>query len=666
MNLLDEFSKIKKLDKAYQKGKPLIDDGSFDTIYSNFVTYINNHPDEANEEMKKYINYAEPDINLDTKKIKHPYHIISLAKSQTIDGVKKYLSKWNNKDKKDTYYTDKFVVERKEDGLTAVLYFNDKRMPSNFIAVTRGGGKEGQDITNKIYNFANLNINDLISKIGNSHLVVRGEAMIDDADFNKMNKNNEFANSRNAASGTLIAKDDSLVKERNMKFYAYSVINKEDFKDKSELDYMHMLDNLGFEVTGDIHSFNNDEKGKEELVDFINNFDSNKRNKIGHAIDGLVIKPNYTGNLDKIGYTGHHPNSDIAFKFKAEQEVAKLARVEWQKSINGKLTPVGILDHPINILGATISKASLASIKNIEERDIMLNDNVIVRRSNDVIPQITKSIKELRNGSEIDIHTLIPKDAIRKGAVLYAPVDRDEQLIESWNRLVSPLCFNLNGISEKVIKELYNNNLIDLNDFSSIYYVNKNKFIQINGLGEKTYNKMMAQLKDNQPKLSNLLQILPVEDLGEKLATEVANILQVIIPGKMTNDEMIDKVWNVLKNKNGFGNHTKEILNNLFTNDNMNLLYSLYPKIELKEPLKKNKIINGKLSNKHFVITGKFDLKRKDIEKIIVDNGGTIDKSLNKNTTYLLKNGNKESNKTKKANKLGIDIINWDEFNNML
>lgn len=666
MNLVDEFNKIKKLDKAYQDGKPLIDDGSFDTIYSNFVTYINNHPDEATKEMKQYINFAEPDITLNTKKIKHPYHIISLAKSQTIDGVKKYLSKWSNKNKEDKYYTDKFLVERKEDGLTVVLYFNDKRMPSNFIAVTRGGGKEGQDITNKIYNFANLDIDDLISKIGNSHLVVRGEAMIDDADFDNMNENNEFANSRNAASGTLIAKDDNLVKERNMKFYAYSVINKEDFEDKSELDYMNMLNNLGFEVTGDIHSFNNDEKGKEELVDFINNFDSNKRSKIGHAIDGLVIKPNYTDNLERIGYTGHHPNSDIAFKFKAEQEVAKLAKVEWQKSINGKLTPVGILDRPINILGATIKKASLASIKNIEDRDIMLNDNVVVRRSNDVIPQITKSIKELRNGSEIDIHTLIPKDAIRKGAVLYAPVDRDEQLIESWNRLVSSLCFNLNGISEKVIKELYNNNLIDLNDFSSIYHVDKSKFIQIDGLGEKTYDKMMSQLQNNQPKLSSVLMILPVEDLGEKLATEVASILQVIIPGKMTNEEMINKVWNVLKNKSGFGKHTKEILDNLFTDDNMNLLYSLYPAIKLEEPSNEDKVVDGKLSNKHFVITGKFDLKRKEIEQIIKDNGGVVDKSLNKNTTYLLKNGDKESNKTKRANKLGIEIIDWNKFNDML
>lgn len=666
------FEDIKKLDKAYQNGNPLIDDGSYDTMYFELLDYLNNHSEEETDEMRSYLNNAEPDITLKAKKIKHPYHIISLAKSQTIDGIKKYLSKWNNSNKNDKYYTDKFLVERKEDGLTVVLYFNDKRMPNNFIAVTRGGGKEGQDITNKVINFANLNIDELKEKIGSQHLVIRGEAMIDDDDFNNMNSNNKFANSRNAASGTLMANDPSLVKERNMKFYAYSIVNKEDFIDQgyTELDCMNLLMQLGIEVTGDINSFDNTNEGKQQLIEYIKNFDSNKRSMIGHAIDGLVIKPNCILHLDEIGYTGHHPNSDIAYKFKAEQEVAILADVKWQKSMNGKLTPIGILDHPVNILGANISKASLASIQNIEKRDIMLGDHVIIRRSNDVIPQIVGPVKELRDDSEIDIHELIPKDASRKGAILYSPVNNNNKMLESWNKFVGEDCLNLNGISLNTIKTMYKNGLIDINDYSSIYRIDRDKFISIKGLGEKTYNNLIKQLKSNIPQLSGLLLMLPAEGLGYKLANKVANTIEKINPGDSSKD-LKDLAWYGIKDQNGIGNHAKEILNNLFNEDNVNrleLLSDYIPLVQNKEEINEFKDNNEDLllNNLHFVITGKFNLKRKEIEKIINDNGGIVDGSIKKTTNYLLMNGDRISNKTKKAKQLNIPIINWDQFMNMI
>lgn len=658
------FLDIKRFDKSYQEGKSLIDDKVFDNLKNDFILEIKRDPQSATKEMIDYLGTSLPDIHLEgKKKIKHPYPILSLAKTQTIEGLKDFLDKWNNSDKNATYYTDKFLVERKEDGLTVVLYFNDEHMPNSFTALTRGGGQEGQDITDKIKNFINLDLEELSSKIKDKHVVIRGEAIIDDKDFDEINNDNRFANSRNAASGTLMAKDNELVKKNKMKFYAYELVNHEDF-DLNRIQELEYLGSLGIEITGDVSVFENSQKGKSLLIKYVERYDDETRKSIGHGIDGLVIKPNYLKNLDKIGYTGHHPNSDFAYKFKAEECIAILEKVEWQKSINGKLTPVGILDHPVELLGAKIERASLASIQNIERREIKLYDHVIIRRSNDVIPQIVSPVKELRNGKEKDIHETIPKDAIRKGAVLYSEPDKKQQLFQSWIKFVGKEGLNLDGVSGQTIKILLDNQLIDLNDYSSIWRINKEKFISIKGLGEKKYDILMKELDETKPDLRNLFLMLPIEGLGFKLADIIASQLE---PDFVDQDpeELSSKTSSNVSKLKGFGTKSKEIINELFTQENLDKLKKIGKYIPLKHYVREDKH-EGKLSNEHFVITGRFDKTRKEITEMIATNGGIIDSSIKDSTDYLLKNGNRESNKTKAAKEHNVRIIDWNEFLSMI
>lgn len=662
-NVIDQ---LKKYDLAYEQGKPLISDTEFDNLYFEAKEY-----NKQNNLNNKYFNQTLPDSLITNNKIHHPYNILSLAKSKTDDEIMNFINKWST-NKNDLYYTDSFLLERKEDGLTVVLYFNDPHMNKKFMAITRGGGHEGQDITNKALNFTNINLPKIINKIGNQHLVVRGEAMIDDADFDKINKNGQFMNSRNAASGTLNTKNDNLVKQRHMKFYSYELINKEDFPEYSELDTLNYLNNIGFDNTSDFTQWKNSPESIKHMLKYINDYNKTLRDKVGHAIDGLVIKPNYVKNLNQIGFTEHHPKYALAFKFEAEQATAILDKIKWEKSSNGKLTPVGYLDKPVYLAGAKINKASLASINNIEQRDLKLKDHVIIQRSNDVIPKITGSIKSLRNGQEIDIHTLIPSGAYRKGAHLYLPVNNNDKnrWLLLWTKFVSKECLNIQGLSKKNLKSMIDNNIIIFNDFSSLWNINKNKFLAIKGLGEKKYNSIQEQLNNLKPSLNKVLLALPIENLGIKLSDYLAkNINKLNSQDIQNNNKMLslkNNLINKLKQEKGFGQQSINIVNQLFKQDNLNILFNLSQYIKLIYLDSKLKI-NGKLNGLSFCITGKFDLTRNEIIKLIENNGGQFDKSLKKTTNYLLINDiNSTSNKAKKAKQYNTKLINLDMLKKMI
>lgn len=672
---MKEIEELKRYDKAYSEGKPLIDDTGYDKLWFDAKE---KYPDD------EYFKQSQPDMIIQSGKVKvkHPYPVQSLAKANTNDGIRSFLERWNARDKEDKWYTDKFVVEHKEDGLTVVLYFNEPGF-GQFKAVTRGGGQYGIDVTETFMHFVNFS-QDIIDKIGNEHVVVRGEAMIDDLDFEKID-DGQFMNSRNAASGTLMSKDPTVAEKRHMKFYAYEILN--DISINSESSCLERLKEYGFEVTHDYASFQNNEQGHQDLIDFIESYETGEREKVGHAIDGLVIKPDYLGNSDKVVYNGHHPDNMIAYKFKAKEVTARLKEVIWQKAASGRLTPVGVLDKPVELMGAMISRASLASIQNIETRDLMLNDVVVVRRSNDVIPQIIASVKDYRDGTQIDIHDLIPEGSRRVGALLFAPEDIDLIYFQIWAKSVENYRFAIDGMSGKTLELLRDNDLIDIKDLSSLFRLKdeEEEFMKVKGFGKGKFDKMTNAIKsaeDRPISLKAILEIFPIDGLGGKLADEIAKridiseLFDVVGSGDQIRLASIKTTLQEdVTSQKGFGQKANDVIEKLFTmydGDFLKQLYRLSDHVNFvnEEESIKTDVKSGNLNGMAFVLTGKMPMTRKEVTKLIESNGGTVLGGINKKNVpdYLVdgNDGQSNSSKAKAAKSLGVKVISFDDLNRMI
>ncbi|QBP18066.1 BRCT domain-containing protein [Acetilactobacillus jinshanensis] len=667
---------LHQADVAYYNSKPIMSDGQFDNMYFELKQYKQEFPDD------KAINHYFSTIPYNTdntfKHVHHPYFIGSLDKTRTKDAVAKFLDKWNRK-KGDLWYTDSFLVQRKEDGLSIVLYFNDPRMKKPFVALTRGGGHVGEDITNELYHFNRMDIAKIRQRIGKRHLVVRGEALIDDKDFNRINKHHEWANSRNLASGSIMNKDPRVAGKRGIFLSVYTLINRDEWTDKypTELEQLKFLKSLGFYIIKDVHQFPNTPEGHRQIIRFMFTFPNWKRKAVGHPIDGMVIKPNYTVNLSKIGFNPHGPRYSVSWKFPPKSAIGILQKVRWQESANGKLTPVGILKHPVHILGSEISKASLASMPDIKRRGIMLYDHVTVRRMNDVIPKMIKPIKAFRTGKEVPISKTIPKGAIRKGAYLYLPINKHSKtvMIHRWKRFVSKPCLNIMGLSYKIIAKLIDEHLIDPHDFSSLWRIDKKKFMSIKGFGTKRWDTLQDELRKAQSRpLARVLMGLPLNNAGlallKPIAKRIKNFKPILSDPKRLQ-AMHHKLIVEIPQLKGFGQSSVPVIDDLFSPDMIKQLQNLTPYLDMIDDQKSSSAkakpkSAQKLAGMKFVITGTLSKPRKHFTTLIKQNGGKMQSDVNGKTAYLITNHKSNSRKYRAAVAKHVKIINENQFEKLL
>lgn len=661
----DEYNSLVELMKLhdtryYTQDQPLIDDTEYDKLYVMLTNYEKEHPDKINKESSS--QHIIGGIKSNLSKISHIYPMLSLKKTnaQEKNGLKNYLDKFVNNEN-DLWYTDKFLAQNKEDGLTIVLYFNIPQINNgHFTAATRGSGDSGEDVTASFINLEN--VRSIIKKVGDQQLIIRGEAIISKSDFEAINENGTFMNSRNLVAGSLRTLDSNVAKERKVQFKAYNIENAEDYGMFTELEQISFLNELGFNTTTNQLVVDNTSAGKNKLINYVYSFSEEDRDKVDHDIDGIVIKPNNIKNRREIGFTSHHPKNAIAFKFESPEAVTKLTDVVWQIGSTGQVTPVGIFE-PINLLGANIVKATLASLKNIKKRDIKINDVVLVQRKNDVIPQIVKSFKEERTGNEIDI--IPPENTHLDGELLFVDQENEEQLLNRWKKFVSKDGLNIDALSIETIKALNDNHLINLNDFSSIYNLNHDEFVSINRFGEQKWQNLQKSLENSKNVgLSKVLVSLSLKGVGRTFSgifTQEIDSWDDLI-NKKENGTLIDWVNELVEKTNGFGDSTKDvILNTLLTDtviDQVNKLALVG--INLNSIKKEDK-----LNSLTFVITGSTNLHSRNEWKTIIElNGGHLSGSLSSKTDYLVSNSESlTTTKAKKAVNLNIPIINEEKLN---
>lgn len=484
------------------------------------------------------------------------------------------------------------------------------------------------------------------------------------AEFNKLvlkqKNSNEtvFKNPRNAAAGSLRQKNAFITSTRNLKAICFNIQQIENINLMYHTQAISLLNELGFYTVPESIILKNIKECEEKINDI-----QNEKKYYDFEIDGAVIKINNLKDRKILGYTAKNPRWAIAFKYPPEEKKTLLQNIEIKIGRTGVLTPVAVFN-PVNISNTTINKASLHNQNFIDKHNIRIGDLILIRKAGEIIPEVVKSIKHMKNSVPYKIPTICPvckNNVIKTKSFLQCvnpscPATNFQNIVH----FASKSAMNITGLGEKTIEILLNKNLIK--DISDLYKLKKEDILNIENFKEKSASNLLNSIEQSKVNpLWRFLFGLGIKEVGQKTAkiicekyTDISQIMNAKI-GDLTKIEDIGEITAINIAKYFSYEKTKKLIEKL---KNLNLNLSSSPKEKTIE--------NLKLKNLIFVITGTFEKpSRKNIEKLIEINGGKISNSISKKTNYLIA-GEKPGLKLKKATNLNITIIDKTGFLNLI
>jgi len=647
---MDKIERMKELIKEIEKhnynyyvlDNPTISDSEYDKLYYTLV--------DLESETGVVLPYSPTQRVGDTvlkgfTKKRHEVPLYSLNKVRDFDD----LSSWVHEMKKLANDTD-FIVEYKFDGLQIVLEYND----GVFVgATTRGNGTIGEDVSLQVKTIRSVPLK--IKYKG--RLIVQGEGMMTNSSFEDYNKKAEekLKNPRNAAAGAIRNLDPKETAKRKLDYFCYSILLCPDKHFESQYEMREFLKENGFQ-TGDFYRICKTDK---EIIDAINEIDKVK-SKLDVLIDGMVIKINRTKEREEIGWTAKYPKWAMAYKFEAQEASTLLKNVVWQVGRSGRITPIANLE-PVVLAGATISRATLNNIDDIKRKGVYENARVFVRRSNEVIPEIMGLAEKFDDSKEIIVPTLCPscgKPLTQKGPLLFC-TNHDgckEQIVDRLSHFSSREAFNIDGLSDKTIEAFYEN--LGVRNFADIFLLKKQDLLKLDKFKDKKAENIINSIeKSKNIDLYRFLFALGIGEVGVKTAKDLARRFGTFESIKNASEEEILKVEDI-------GEVIAQNIVEFFADkDNINQIEKLF---EVGVKINEKKSAAGdKLNGKIFVITGTLTKPRGEFEKMIEENGGKTSSSVSKNTDFVLA-GEAAGSKLDKAQKLGVKVINEQEFLDMI
>ena len=578
----------------------------------------------------------------------HLFPMLSLSNSMNIDDVRDFILKIH----RDYDKNIKFTCELKFDGLALSLIYTN----GNLIrAVTRGNGITGEDVTN-----ASLAISAIPKKIvSNSNIIdVRGEVIMPKKNFENLNASTnekKFSNPRNAASGTLRLLDSEIIKSRGLDFYAYSS-NINYFNNlKSHSLNLDWLKTQGFKISNPLKIISN----IDEFREFSQKLEKN-RNNFPFEIDGIVIKVDNFDFHSRIGAVARNPKWATSYKFPAIEKKTKLNNITYQVGRTGVVTPIAILE-PVKISGVIISRCTLHNFKELEKKDIRINDFVFVRRAGDVIPEITIPIIEndLKRSSKFIPPTNCPsckEELVSENIFLVCPnkYNCPDQVSGSIIHFCSKDALNIEGLGDETILLLIKKDLIK--SAYDIFRLKYEDLINLPKMGDKSVKKLLASIDSSKScELARFIYALGIKNVGKNISNILANKCKSMdMFLRLQYDELIDT--------KDIGPLVAESIKKYISLDlNIELINNLL-KIGVTPKFSESAVSHGYLNGNLFAVTGKFgQISRVELVKIIEKNGGRFSSSLTKKTDVLIY-GEKTSSKMDKAKKFNTKLIEFNEF----
>jgi len=652
--------------RYYIQNDPLISDTEYDILYKLLEQFESADPtavtkDSPTQRVAKGLIKEFP-------KVSHLVPMLSLQNSYNAPD----LEDWDRKARELSGLEEiEYCIEPKFDGASISLIYENDQLERG---ATRGDGETGDDITPNIRQVKSLPLSTAFSKYGIEQIEIRGEIMMNKNSFIKYNSSQveaglpPLANPRNAAAGTLRIKDPTEVSRRKLEAFLYHVsyISYKDKHQKKELkkhsDTLEMLWHLGFRSPKKEMSI---VKGIKNVISHINEYEI-MRDNLPYEIDGMVIKVNELELQEKLGMTSHHPRWAIAYKFKARQATSKLLAVTYQVGRTGAVTPVAKIE-PVQVSGVTVGSISIHNKDYIKEKDLKIGDSILIERSGDVIPQIVKSLTELRNGTEKDI--VYPTKCPVCNDKLFKTEDEavwrcinincKAQVVERIIHFVSKDAMDIRSFGEANVRKFYELGL--LKDIPGIYTLNFESINQLEGMGAKSVTNLQLAIENSKTQpLHRLIYGLGIRFVGETTAKTLAQSISNVMDLATLKEEDLQRL-------NDVGIKVAKSIVGFFANkDNIKMVEQLeLLGLEMKNIKKQLHI--GNLSGQTFLFTGTLSsLKRSEAEERVERNGGKIINGVSTKLQYLVA-GEDAGTKLEKAKKIqGIRIITEEEFLKML
>jgi DNA ligase (NAD+) len=656
---LQRIEKLRKLIEQYNYeyhtlDKPSVSDAEYDRLMNELIS----------------LELANPQIDSSTSptqrvggkvldefvKITHKRPMLSLANAYNeedlinFDQRVKELSQTNSIE---------YVCEPKIDGLAVSLVFENGKLS---YGVTRGDGNVGEDITNNIKTIKQIPINVAELK----KFEVRGEVYMSKKillELNKIREKNReelFANTRNAAAGSMRQLDSKITASRKLGSFIYNLANYEEFKFDKHSDILKYLEQLKFSINPHYKVC----KNIKEVLDYIKDFELLKK-KLDYDTDGVVVKVNNFKLYKEIGFTAKTPRWAIAYKFAPEEVVTKLVDIIFSVGRTGKVTPNAVLE-PVLVSGSIVGRATLHNEQFVIDKNIRIGDYVVIRKAGEVIPEVVRSLIERRNGKEIKFEMArncpicnSKLSQIDEEAAHYClNPNCDKKNIEKLIHFASRDAMNIDGLGEKIVEQFYN--LGFLKSILDIYRLkdHKDQLKQLEGFGDKSITKLLNGIEASKNNsFERLLFGLGIDEIGVKsskvlskrfinLETLMNTSYDDLIKVKDFGEVMAQSVFDYFKD-----NKNIDLINDLIR---LGINTKLIGTTEIDK--------NSYFYNKTVVITGTFNTYgRNELTALLESKGASVTTSVSK-TTDVLVSGNDAGSKLEKAIKLGIKIINEDEL----
>lgn len=414
-----------------------------------------------------------------------------------------------------------YMCELKIDGLAVSLKYEEGLFVQG---ATRGDGTIGENITENLRTIKAipLEINSPLS------CEVRGEAYMPKRSFEKLNNDREregkqiFQNPRNAAAGSLRQLDPKLAAARNLSIFLYSINNLTNINANTQSGALDALDDLSFRTNKERRIA----KSIDEVLDYIDYWTTN-RIDLDYDIDGIVIKVNNLDLQEELGFTVKSPRWAIAYKFPAEEVVTEILDIELTVGRTGVITPTAILT-PVKVAGTTVARASLHNHELIEERDIRIHDKVVIRKAGDIIPEVVRVLFDERTNQEVyHAPTECPscgQEAVKleeEVAIRCINPACPAQVAEGIIHFVSRSAMNIEGLGEKVVKQLFDAGLIK--DVGDLYNLQYDSLIELDRMGDKKVNNLLQSIEASKTNtLTQVLVGLGIRFLGAKASSLIA------------------------------------------------------------------------------------------------------------------------------------------------
>ncbi|MDR3215797.1 MAG: NAD-dependent DNA ligase LigA [Clostridiaceae bacterium] len=627
----------------YVKDEPTISDAEYDKLYDELLKMESDTGVVLPDSPSRRVGGATlPGFET----LKHAERLYSLDKCQS----KEELAAWCVRVVKETGILPELTVEYKFDGLTLVLIYRNGALDT---AVTRGDGVTGEVVTEQVKTIKSVPLSIPFK----GTVAVQGEVIMRLSALEKYNKSTEepLKNARNGAAGAIRNLNPKVTASRNLDFFAYAVPYG-DVELESQTETHGFLKENRFLTVGGAEIADGFEAASR-LVDGV----EAERGTLDFLIDGAVIKVNAFAVRGELGATEKFPRWAVAYKFKAEEATTELLDVKWQVSRTGKLNPLAILE-PTDIGGVTVKRATLNNYQDMERKKIKIGARVFIRRSNDVIPEITGVSEYGDNARDIEKPETCPacgSAAVERGAFLYCSGERPcaPKVVAMFEHFASRGAMDIEGFSEKTAEQLYNEK--GLKSLPELYRADTDFFRGedgkfFDGFGEKKVSNLLAAIeKSKDTTFERFLYALGIPGIGQKAAKQLAGAFK-------TTDNLRCAMLEELIALDDFGGILAGNVVGWFSQEeNLNMIEEL---LQLGITFKEEEVKSGNFSGKNVVLTGSLErYKRGEASALIRERGGEVSDSVSKNVNLVVA-GSDAGSKLEKAKKLAIEIIDEAEF----